>query len=72
MRWGPAVNLSFTPNEIIARKVVDKLCRRPPFGQSWREFAVKEISSALTVAVALRLRQSDLQSTGEADAAAPR
>jgi hypothetical protein len=65
------VTLSFTPNEIIARKVVDKLCRRPPFGQSWREFAVKEISSALTVAVARRLRQH-VQSTGEADAAASR
>jgi hypothetical protein len=64
------MNLSFTPNEIIARRVVDKLCRRPPYGQSWREFAVKEISSALTVATAKRLRQTDQRSTGDVDAAA--
>jgi hypothetical protein len=63
------MNLSFTPNEIIARRVVDKLCRRPPYGQSWREFAVKEISSALTIAAA-RLRQSDQRSG--AQSCAPR
>lgn len=67
------MNLSFTPNEIIARRVVDKLCRRPPYGQSWREFAVREISSALTAQALQRSREEfDRRSTGEPHASAPR
>jgi hypothetical protein len=66
------MNLSFTPNEIIARRVVDKLCRRPPYGQSWREFAVREISGARTAQALRRKREEfDRQSTGKANAAAP-
>jgi hypothetical protein len=66
------MNLSVTPNEIIARRVVDKLCRRPPYGQSWRDFAVREISCALTAQALRRKREEfDRRSTGEANAPAP-
>jgi hypothetical protein len=66
--------ISMTANESLARQIVDRLCRRPPYGQAWREFAVREISSALTAETVRRKRAnapSDQQSTGGANAAAP-
>jgi hypothetical protein len=41
-------SISHTASEVTARRIVDRLCRRPPYGQAWRDFAVREISSALT------------------------
>jgi hypothetical protein len=66
--------ISMTANESLARRIVDRLCRRPPYGQAWREFAVREISSALTAEMVRRRRgdaASDQQSTGVVDAPAP-
>jgi hypothetical protein len=48
--------LSFTTNEALARQIVSRLCRRPPYGQSWRDFAIREISCALTSAAVRRKR----------------
>jgi hypothetical protein len=67
------MSISFTANEIAAREIVDRLCRRPPYGQSWRAFAIKEISYALATAAARRrdsTASDQHQSTGVADAAA--
>jgi hypothetical protein len=64
-------SISTAEDESPPRQIVDRLCRRPPFGQAWREFAIKEISSALTAETMRRKRASDQQSTGVADAAAP-
>jgi hypothetical protein len=50
--------LSFTTNEALARQIVSRLCRRPPYGQSWRDFAIREISSALTTAAARQKKVS--------------
>jgi hypothetical protein len=52
------MSISHTANKAIARQVVDRLCRKPPYGQCRRDYAIKEISCALD------------QSTGGADAAA--
>jgi hypothetical protein len=49
-RSGPLRPISFTANETIARQIVDRLCQRPPYGQSWRDYAVREISRALAAA----------------------
>jgi hypothetical protein len=70
-RAARSASMSTTANESLARQIVDRLCRRPPFGQAWREFAIKEISSVLTAETVRRKRASDQQSTGVADAAAP-
>jgi hypothetical protein len=68
------MSISFRANEAIARQIVDKLCRRPPYGQSWRDFAIREISGALITAAARRKRDGTAldqhQSTRAADAAA--
>jgi hypothetical protein len=64
-------SISTTANESLARRIVDRLYRRPAFGHAWREFAIKEISSALTAETVRRKRASDQKSTGVADAAAP-
>jgi hypothetical protein len=50
-------SISRTANEAIARQVVDRLCRRPPYGLSWRDFAVVEITRALTSAATDRRRK---------------
>jgi hypothetical protein len=68
------VNLSSTPNETIARRIVDRLCRRPPYGLAWREFAVREISGALAAEALRRRREGaliDRNLPGGAKAAAP-
>jgi hypothetical protein len=49
-RSGPLRPISFTANETIARQIVDRLCRQPPYGLSWRDFAVREIARAITAA----------------------
>jgi hypothetical protein len=64
------MNLSQTPNEVLAKRIVERLCRRPPFGEGWRAFAIREISTALTIEVARR-RRADFgrRSAGGANAA---
>jgi hypothetical protein len=65
--------LSHTPNEAIAKRIVDRLCRRPPYGEGWRTFAIREISTALTMEAAHRKREdADQGGTGGLDAAASR
>jgi hypothetical protein len=66
-------DLSFTRNEAVAARIVDRLCRRPPYGEGWRAFAIREISTALTMEAARRRREdADLLGIGGANAAAPR
>jgi hypothetical protein len=66
------MNVSVTPNEAIAKRIVDRLCRRPPFGEGWRTFAIREISTALTMEAAHRRRENDdRRAIGGANAAAP-
>jgi hypothetical protein len=55
------MTVSFTASEVLAKRIVDRLCRRPPYGQSWREFAVREISRALTAETARCRRESFAQ-----------
>jgi hypothetical protein len=31
-RFGPLRPISFTANEMVARQIVDRLCRQPPIG----------------------------------------
>jgi hypothetical protein len=68
------MKLSFTPNEIVAQQIVARLCRRPPYGQAWRDYAVKEIARALTTATVQRTKEAAAsdqhRSKGVADAAA--
>jgi hypothetical protein len=47
-RHGPLRPISFTANETIARQIVDRLCRQPPYGLSWKDYAIREIARALT------------------------
>jgi hypothetical protein len=62
--------LSHTPNEAIAARIVDRLCRRPPFGEGWRTFAIRGISTALTMEAARRKREdADPRGMGGANAA---
>jgi hypothetical protein len=49
-RLGPLRPISFTASEIVARRVVERLCQQPPFGMSWKDYAVREIARALTAA----------------------
>jgi hypothetical protein len=53
-RSGPLRPISFTANETIARQIVDKLCRQPPYGLPWREYALREIARALSAATPRR------------------
>jgi hypothetical protein len=46
----PMRPISWTASETIARNLVDKLCKAPPFGMSWRAFAEREIARALAAA----------------------
>jgi hypothetical protein len=39
--------ISYTASEIMARRIVDRLCQQPPYGLSWKEFAVREIARNL-------------------------
>jgi hypothetical protein len=55
-RSGPLRPISFTANETVARQIVDRLCRQPPYGLPWRDFAIREIARALSAA-APRLRR---------------
>jgi hypothetical protein len=70
------MSISYTANEVIARQIVDRFCRKPPYGQGWRDYAVREISRALAVAAVRRkrddARSDEHRSTGAADAAPPR
>jgi hypothetical protein len=47
-RSGPLRPISFTANETVARQIVDRLCRQPPYGLPWRDYAVREIARALS------------------------
>jgi hypothetical protein len=49
-RLGPLRPISFTASEIVARRVVERLCQQPPFGMSWKDYAVREIARALAAA----------------------
>jgi hypothetical protein len=42
--------ISHTPHEAAARRLVAKLCRRPAYGLSWRDYAIAEITRALAIA----------------------
>jgi hypothetical protein len=42
-------SLSETPNEALARRVAERLCRQPPYRQNWKDFALLEISRALAI-----------------------
>jgi hypothetical protein len=68
------MSISHTPNEAIARQVVDRLCRKPPYGQCWRDYGIKEISCALVAATVRQKREKagldQHQSRGGAGAAA--
>jgi hypothetical protein len=69
------MTVSFTRNEAVATRIVDRLCRRPPYGQAWRDFAIREISGALAAEALRRRRESAGLGTsppGGANAAAPR
>jgi hypothetical protein len=44
---GPLRPISYTASEITARRIVDRLCQKPPYGLSWKEFAVREIARNL-------------------------
>jgi hypothetical protein len=62
-----------TAGEATARRIVDRLCRRPPYGEGWRAFAIREISVALTMEAVRRKREdADRRAIGVASAAAPR
>jgi hypothetical protein len=62
-------SISHTASEVTARRIVDRLCRRHQYGQAWRDYAVREISTALTVEAARRRREEfERRSTGEANA----
>jgi hypothetical protein len=65
--------ISQTANEAIARRIVDRLCRRPPYGQAWRDYAIREISGALAAEALRRRREgagTDPYLPGGANAAA--
>jgi hypothetical protein len=51
------MTVSFTRNEAVATRIVDRLCRSPPYGEGWRAFAIREISTALTAEAARRRRE---------------
>jgi hypothetical protein len=44
---GPLRPISFTASEIIARRIVTRLCQQPPYGLTWKAFAEREIARAL-------------------------
>jgi hypothetical protein len=65
--------ISQTAHEAIARRIVDRLCRRPPYGQAWRDFAIREISSSLAAEALRRTREraaANYNSPGGVNAAA--
>jgi hypothetical protein len=49
-RSGPLRPISFTANETVGRQIVDRLCRQPPYGLRWRDYAIREIARALSAA----------------------
>jgi hypothetical protein len=49
-RLGPLRPISFTASEIIARRIVTRLCQQPPYGLTWKAFAEREIARALAAA----------------------
>jgi hypothetical protein len=50
MRSGPLRPISHTASEIVAERVVQRICKLPPRGMSWRDFAKHEIALALRAA----------------------
>jgi hypothetical protein len=47
---GPLRPISFTASEIIARRIVQRLCQEPPYGLTWKQFAEKEIARVIAAA----------------------
>jgi hypothetical protein len=56
-RLGPLRPISFTASEIVARRVVERLCQQPPYGLSWKDFAEREIARALAAATPRQRRE---------------
>jgi hypothetical protein len=54
---GPLRPISFTASEILARRIVTRLCQQPPYGLTWKAFAEREISRALAAAALERPRR---------------
>jgi hypothetical protein len=44
---GPLRPISWTASELLARRIVTRLCQQPPRGLAWKEFAVREIARNL-------------------------
>jgi hypothetical protein len=40
--------ISWTASELLARRIVARLCQQPPRGLSWKEFAEREIARNLS------------------------
>jgi hypothetical protein len=47
---GPLRPISTSANEQVARLIVERISRTPPYRMSWREYAVTEITRALNAA----------------------
>jgi hypothetical protein len=56
-RLGPLRPISFTASEILARRIVERLCQQPPYGLAWKAFAEREIARALAAAALERPRR---------------
>jgi hypothetical protein len=46
----PMRPISFTASEIIAQRIVARLCQQPPYDLTWKAFAEREIARALAAA----------------------
>jgi hypothetical protein len=40
--------ISWTASELLARRILTRLCQQPPWGLSWKEFAEREIARNLS------------------------
>jgi hypothetical protein len=47
----PLRPISWTASELIAKRLVTRLCQPPPHGLTWRAFAEREIARALAAAM---------------------
>jgi hypothetical protein len=47
-RLGPLRPISWTASELLAHRIVTRLCQQSPRGLSWREFAAREIARNLS------------------------
>jgi hypothetical protein len=66
------MNVSVTPNEVVAKRIVARLRRRPLYGESWETFATRVISTELTIEATRRRREDfERRCAGGVNAAAP-